>query len=148
LVGAAGAELGPDQACHWPERRAEALLQPVLSNGLTATRLADRHALAVDRVAADRRLDRAALGRRRAPHHRLVDAGEIVCGKHLRQRLVRTIVLGNYHYARRVLVEAMHDAWPADATDTREARSAMCDQRIDQGVVGIAGRGMDNQTGR
>src|SRR5215470_2124620 len=57
LMGAAGAELGPDQAGDGPQRRAEALLQPVFGQRRPAARLLHRHALAVDRMAADRSLD-------------------------------------------------------------------------------------------
>jgi len=68
---------------HGPERRAEALFQPVLGQRRPPARLAHRHALAVDRMAADRGLDHPALGGRRAPHHRPVDAGEVMGGEHL-----------------------------------------------------------------
>src|SRR5882762_10315647 len=66
LMGAAGAELGPDQAGDRMERRAEALFQPVFGEGPAAAGLAHGHALAVDRMAADRDVDGALPGGRRA----------------------------------------------------------------------------------
>src|SRR5262249_10164744 len=68
LMGAPGAESGPEKAGDRPKRGAEALFEPVLGDRLPAARFADSHALAVDRMAADCRLDGAALGRRGTPH--------------------------------------------------------------------------------
>ncbi len=42
----------------------------------------------------------------------------------------------------------MDDARPAHATYAREAAAAMGQQGVDQGVVGIARRGMDHHAGR
>ena len=88
------------------------------------------------------------LGLGRPPDQRLVDAGQVVGGEQLRQRLVGGVVLGHHHDPRGVLVEPMDDARPAHAADARQAVAAMGQQGVDQGVVGIAGRGMDDQPGR
>ena len=42
----------------------------------------------------------------------------------------------------------MHDARAAHAPNSRQTIAAMGDQRIDQGQIRIAGRGMDHQAGR
>src|SRR5262249_52954478 len=57
LVRAPGVELGPEQADDWSQRRTEALLDPVLGHGRPSPALADGHALAVDRMAANRGID-------------------------------------------------------------------------------------------
>ena len=80
LMGAAGPQLGPQEAGNGSERRAEPLLDPVVRHGHPAAAGADRHALAVDRMAADGGLDGALLGLGAAPDQGLVDAGEVVGG--------------------------------------------------------------------
>src|SRR5215813_11547670 len=62
--------------------------------------------------------------------------------------MVRCLGLGDDHQPAGVLVEAMHDPWAADPTDTGQARTTMTEQRIDERAVGITGRGMDNHAGR
>ena len=131
-----------------PERRAEGLFQPIVGNGLSAAGPPDGHAFAVDRMAGDRRVDRALLRIGTPPDQRLVDPGQVVGGKQLRQRDMGRIVLGHDHDARRLLVEPVHDARSAHAADPREAVAAMGEQCIDQRVVGIAGCRMHHETGR
>ena len=65
-----------------------------------------------------------------------------------RQRLMGGIVLGRHHQAAGVLVQAVDDPRPALAPDAREGLPAMGDQGIDQGLVGIAGGGMDDHPRR
>ena len=94
------------------------------------------------------RVDRALLGLRRAPDQRLVDPGQVVGGKQLREAVVGGVVLGHHHDARRVLVEPVDDPRPPHAADAREAVAAMGQQGVDQRLVGVAGSGMDDQPGR
>src|SRR5690349_16884640 len=56
LVCSSGAKTGSQQAGHGGKRRPEPLLHPVLRKRCPAAGGADRHALAVDRMAADGRL--------------------------------------------------------------------------------------------
>ena len=83
-----------------------------------------------------------------APDQRLVDAGQVVGGEQLRERLVGGVVLGHHHDPRRVLVEPVDDPRPPHAADARQAVAAMGEQGVDQRLVGVAGRGMDDQPGR
>jgi len=63
------------------------------------------------------------------------------------------MLVGNFgfrgdDYPARVFVQAVDDTRPTHPADSREGRSAVCDQRIDQGSVWIAGRRVDNQSRR
>ena len=70
---------------------------------------ARRHLLPVRRVAADRRVD-AAAGLHHAPHERDVFLLDLAIVELTRQLLVRGVVLGDHHHARRAAIQPVHDA--------------------------------------
>src|SRR5438105_1004455 len=65
-----------------------------------------------------------------------------------RQGAMGGLGLGNDEEPARVLVETMHDARPAHSADPGEAGTAMRQQRVNQGALWIARRGMHHQAGR
>ena len=93
-----------------------------MGDGLTAFFYRDhRHFLALDSVAAERRVDHACGSVGRAP-----DQGEIfprqrqfaaVVGKETRQAVMRLVGLGDHQQSRRILVQPMHDARPLHPAD-------------------------------
>ena len=148
LMGPSGMKLGSHKAGHGPERRPETLFQPVFGDRPLATRTTNAHALAVDGMAADRLVDRAAFGLGRPPDQRPIGSREIVVGEHCRQRPVRGIVFRHHHYTRCVLVETVHDARPAHAANSRQARATVREERIHERAVGVARGRMDDQACR
>ena len=56
------------------------------------------------------------------------------------------VVLCCDQQAAGILIQPVDDPRPADATDTGETRSAMGDQGVDQGAVGVAGGGVNDQS--
>ncbi len=110
----------------------------------------DRHALSGFRVAVDRPIDDALRAFGRAPNQSEVAALErviafAVVGELRRERPVRAVVLGDHHHAGRILIEPMHDAGPALAADAGKARTAMRNERIDQGAGPMAGGWMNHE---
>ncbi len=69
-------------------------------------------------------------------------------GKFGGEAAMRLVGLGHDQKPARVLVETVDDAGPRDAADAGEARAAMGDERIDEGLVGVAGARMDDEAGR
>src|ERR1700722_1262376 len=61
---------------------------------------------------------------------------------------MRSIGLGDDQKPRRILVEAVHDSGPPDPADSRQAGSAMSDQRVDQRASRVARSRMDDEPGR
>src|SRR5689334_3810736 len=65
----------------------------------------------------------------------------------LRQPLMSAIGFGYDQQARRVLVDAVDDAWACHSADPGQPTLTMMKQRIDQGSVQIARGRMDHQAG-
>ena len=111
----------------------------------------DRHLLALARVAADRRVDRARARvgppQTRARYSRSSDPSAVV-GEQGGEALVGGVGLGDDQQAGGVLVEPVDDAGPPDPADPRQAGAAMGDQRVDQRAVRMARRRMDDEAGR
>ena len=124
---------------------------PVRHRGL-ARRDLRRELLAVHRMAAVHRAQRAARGGRRRRRDREIlprDAAGLAAalrGKRGRERGVCAVGLGRDHHAARVLVEPVHDARSQHAADAREVL-AVKQQRVDERAGRMAGRGMDDQPG-
>ncbi|MGY4340437.1 hypothetical protein ACVWW3_005343 [Bradyrhizobium sp. LM2.9] len=119
-----------------------------MRHGLAAA-LAHRHLLARMRVAVDRRINGAAMAAGQPPRERHVAAphrsGAAVIGELRGERGMREVVLGDHHQPRGVLVQPVHDAGPAHATDARQRASAMGDQRVHQRAGLVARRGVHHQ---
>ena len=81
-------------------------------------------------IAADRGVDALAL-LHQAPRQRHVFLLDFAIVELARQLLVRVVVLGDHHHARRALVEAMDDAGPLLAADAAQVLDVM-EQRVDQ----------------
>src|SRR5271169_1167184 len=117
--------------------------------GTPARRLNDRHFVPLTRMAAERRVDLAGARVERAPGNREIFAnqrpGAAMVGEQRGEPLMRGVGLGDDDQPGSVLVEAMDDAWPPDAADSREARAAMADQCVDQRAGGMSRRGMDDE---
>ena len=121
--------------------RAKALTHAVVRDGLAAV-LANRHAHAIDRMSADRRIDHAAAG-----HHARADGFVFALdfarfdGPH--ERGMRFERASDDHQSARVLVEPMHDARPRHL---RQLRVQM-QQCVLQGAGRVAGAWMNDQPG-
>ena len=105
------------------------------------------HAFTVSPIAADRALDFALQGGRDAPAEGDVAAFQVAGGEGEGERVIGELGLGDDHDAGGVLVQPVHDAGALLGADAAEARAAMGEQRVYQGVVGIAGGGMHDQAG-
>ncbi len=66
----------------------------------------------------------------------------------LRESAMGGVVLGDDDEAARILVEAMDDARPPDAPDSREAVAAMGDEGVDEGAAGMPRGGVDDEARR
>ena len=121
--------------------RAEALEHAVVRDGLAAI-FANRHAHAIDRMSADRRVDHAAAG-----HHaradRFVFTLDLARFDGAHQRGMRCERASDDHQSAGVLVEPMHDARPRHL---RELRVQM-QQRVLQRAGRVAGAWMHDQPG-
>ena len=102
----------------------EALQHAKMRDGRLAAR-DDGHALAVLRAPADGPLDRAGLLPDVAVHDGPIDAARRLRADLLGEVYVRAVILGRHHDARRVLVEAMHDARTDDAVDAGEFKASL-----------------------
>ena len=91
---------------------------------------ARRDLLAMHRIAPDRDVDALAL-LHQAPDQRDVLLLDFAIVKLPRQLLVRGVVLGDDHHARRALVEPMHDARPQLAADAAQIGDVV-EQRVDE----------------
>jgi len=80
------------------------------------------------------------------PRERGIRANDPACAEEMAQATVSEIGFGNQHESRGIAVESMHDS-RATLDPATECRSAS-DQRIDQRVVPMAGRGMNDEPGR
>ena len=108
----------------------------------------DRHALAVGRMARDRRVHRAAVLPKRPRDDALVRPAERVVGKLRSERLMRRVVLGGNDQTARVAVDAVHDARAQRAADAGKACAAVVEQRVDERAVRMPRRGVHDQSRR
>ena len=140
LMGPPGVQLQPEQVYHVEPRHHRSV-----GAGLTALR-GNTHSLPVALVPCDRRIDADRPGVQMAPRQRRIapmhparrDGGaELPVGK---------IGLGDDHETGRVPVEPMDDSRTSFGPSGQGG--APSDQRVDEGVVPMAGRGMNYQTGR
>ena len=107
-------------------RALERLLDAPMRDRMAAARgRDDRHFLALVRMAAERRVDRARAPGESAPGEREIFAhqrtGAAVVGEQIGEALMRGVGLGDDDQPGRVLVEPMDDARPLDAADARKA---------------------------
>src|ERR1700722_3985236 len=138
------------QSAGYQGRRAQQFLDaPMRDGGTAARRFHDRHFLPLTRMAAERRVDPAGARVERAPGNREIFAnqrpGAAMVGEQRGEPLMRGVGLCDDDQPGSVLVEAMDDAWPPDAADSREARAAMADQCVDERAGGMSWRGMDEE---
>ena len=101
---------------------------------------------AVDRMAADRCRDRAALARRRPVHHRQVLAGGDAPLDLRLQRYQGLLTFGHHDAAGGVLIEPVHDAGPQLTANARQVGAVM-QQPIHQGAVFVARGWMHREAG-
>lgn len=152
LVSAAGGELAGEESGH--------RFSVLAVEGLPHFPVGDRfppactygHFFASVRVPVYRSVDGAVRAVRQSPDKSQVAASHRSCASVIRelraQRLVRGVILGGYHEPGGVLIEPMHDAWPADAADAGQALPTMRDERVDQRSGRVACCGMNNQSFR
>src|SRR5438270_336063 len=141
LVRAAGAENAADH-----RGMAKLLDHFEIGDGVAAAG-DDGHALAVARIARDRRVDRAARLRWSS-----VNDGQILFAHGLgRPRggefAMRRVVLRDHHHAARVFVEPVDDSGTKLAANSAEIAHVK-QKRVDERAVGVAGGGMDHHSGR
>src|SRR5271165_268214 len=148
LMGASGFEPAGDQA-RWAETLHKA---PMGDGAATAILGRGRHFFAMPGMAGDRRIDFARRRVEAAPDERQIFALErsaaAVIGEEIGEASMSGVGLGDDQKAGRVLVEPMDDSRTFDPADAREAPSAMMDERIDQRAPRVAGRRMNDETGR
>ena len=89
-------------------------------------------------IAADRRVDPPAR-LHLAPDQRDVFLLDLAIVKLPRQLLVRGVVLGDHHQARRAAIEPVHDARPLLAADAAQIVDVV-EQRVDERAARVAGR--------
>jgi desampylase len=65
-----------------------------------------------------------------------------------RKPLMRRIGFCDNEKPRRVLIDPVDNTRPCDAADTRQATSAMMEERVDQRAIEIPGRGMHDEARR
>lgn len=106
------------------------------------------HALAVRRVAADGRVDRAGIFAQIAADDGLIRAGHRMVGQLRRERKMRKVVFRRDEQTGCVLVDAVHDAGPPLPADAGEAVAAVGEQGVDERAVLVAGRGVHDHAAR
>ena len=106
------------------------------------------HALAVRRVAADGRVDRAGILAQIAADDGLIRAGHGVVSQLGREREVRKVVFRCDEQTGRVLVDAVHDAGPPLPADAGETVTAVGEQGVDERAVLVAGRRVHDHAAR
>ncbi len=145
LVGAAGVEVAEDEGGLRGGIGGERFV--IGNRGLAAGRVDDRHFLAVDGVAADVGEDGVLCLRRDA-----MGDGEVelfhgrALGKLGGEGLVGDVGFRDDEAAGGILVEAVDDAGALDAADAGELAFAVVEQGVDEGAVGVAGRGVDDDS--
>ena len=125
----------------------------IMSNGIAPRICRDnRHFCAIVRLSPKWRIDTAGglqqvspdVGKIRSLQSAVPTVGlKLAC-----QSLVGHVGFGDDQKSTGVLVEPVHDAWPAHAADARQAVSAMGKQRIDERTIGVASAWMHDEAGR
>ena len=119
-----------------------------MRDGAAGVFLRHGHALAIRRVAADGRVDRAGILAQVAADDGLIRAGHGVVGQLRREGEVRKVVFRRDEQAGRVLVDAVHDAGPPLSADAGETVAAVGEQGVDERAVLVAGRGVHDHAAR
>ena len=140
LVGPAGLQPALQQGI-----AREPLQHPPVGHGMAAIFLGDGHFLPVGGMAANGRVDDAAVLPDAAHHQADVGPGQGVVLELGRQRLVGEVILRYDQQARGVLVDAVDDAGPQLAVDAGEGIAAVVEQGVDQGAGPVSRRRMDHQ---
>ncbi len=117
-------------------------------DGAAGVFLRHGHALAIRRVAADGRVDRAGVFAQIAADNGLIRAGHGVVGQLRREGEVRKVVFRRDEQTGRVLVDAVHDAGPPLSADAGETVAAVGEQGVDERAVLVAGRGVHDHAAR
>ncbi len=141
LVRAAG-----DQPALQESAAGEALADPVERARLPPAR-DHGHALALGLVAGDRGVHDALAAAGLTVDHRQVALVGCAPTEGEGQGAVRGVVLGGDQHPRGVLVEPVHDPGALHAAHAREV-PAVRQQRVYQGAVGVARRGVDDEPRR
>ena len=81
-------------------------------------------------------------------HNRLINLNDIAAGELFGKFKVGGVILGHDEAAAGVFVKTMNNAGPGHAANAAQLPGAMMEQRVDQGVFGMAGGGMNDQSGR
>ena len=142
LMRAAGLDRHPRQRQRVAERARRARCASPLRGSRRAR--ADIF-LRFDGIAADRRVDPSS-GLHDAPDERDVFLLDLAIAKLTRELLVRGVVLGDDHQARRAAIEPVHDAGPLLAADAAEIVDVM-EQRVHQRAARVAGGRMHDHAG-
>ncbi len=108
--------------------------------------LIHRHFFAMNRMPANRRVDRPARSPENAGDEREIDFCDLAIGELAGKLLVRGVVLRHDHRAAGLLIEPMHNAGTLLAADARQG-GAMMQERIDQCVRLITRPRMNNEPG-
>ena len=125
----------------------EALERAPAGPRLASARGSHRHALAANRVAADRPVDLAGRARGDPEHERHVLLLDRARGELARERPVRRIVLGDDQQPGRAAVEPVHDAGAEHAPDPGQVAHPG-EQRVDERAARGTRTGVDDQAGR
>ena len=148
LVGAAGVQVAEDKS---PGRGFVSGKDVVVGNGGSSRsrpRIEDGLLLAVDGMTSDVGEDGAGGLHRGALGDRQVELGGLAGGELPEERLEAAIGPGGHDAATRFLVETVHDSGPLHATHSRQLSPAMVKESIDESAIGVACRGMDDQSHR
>ena len=140
LMGPAGVQLQPEQVYNLEPRHYRSV-----GTGLAPLR-GNTHSLPVALAPRDRRVYAHRSGIQMAPHQRRVAPMDPARGDGGTEPPVGQIGLGDDHETGRVPVEPMDDSWPS--LGTAGEGGAPSDQRIDEGVVPMAGCRVNYQAGR
>ena len=108
---------------------------------------ADRHALAVHWVPADRKLNHATVAGHLSEDDGKIDFTNAASGKLTRKMGMRGRVFGDDEYAGGVFVQTVNDARPQLAADGPDGRTVI-QQGIDQSAGRVAGGRVNNHPGR
>ena len=148
LVGAAGVQVAEDKS---PGRGFVSGKDVVVGNGGSSRsrpRIEDGLLLAVHGMTSDVGEDGAGGLHWGALGDRQVELGGLAGGELPEERLEAAIGSGGHDAATRFLVEPVHDSGTLHAAHSRQVSPAMVKEGIDEGAIGVACRGMDDQTHR
>ena len=148
LVGAARVQVAEDKS---PGRGLVSGKDVVVRNGgstRSRPRIENSLLLAVYGMTSDVGEDRAGGLHRGALGDRQVELGGLAGGELTEERLEAAIGPGGHDTATRFLVESVHDSGALDAAHSRQVSPAMVKEGVDQGAIGIACSGMNDQPHR